>query len=63
MAAQKTKSIEEIKNLKQMIALMEALGISSDDFTSVDEMKNRLRAELQNSLKKRSWTAGKVRIS
>jgi len=60
-ASGESKTIEEIDDLSEMSDLMKALGISCKGLKTLDEMKTRVRTEL-NSVEKPSWTAGQVRI-
>ncbi len=61
MASGKTKTIEEIDDLSEMFQAMEALGISCKGLQTMDQMKDRVKTELNQSLNKPSWTAGQVR--
>ena len=61
MASRKTKTIEEIDDLSDMFRAMAALGISCKGLQTLDQMKTRVREELNQSVNKPSWTAGQVR--
>jgi len=56
------KTIEEIDDLRGMVELMAALGISCKGLQTLDEVKSRVKAKLNLSLEKPCWTAGQVRI-
>ena len=60
--ASRTKTIEEIDDLKEMFKVTEALGISSSGLHTLDEMKAKVREKLKPSPYKPSWTAGQVRM-
>ena len=62
MAAVKSKQIEEIKDIWGMVQVMMALDISYEGCQTLDEMKARVKTELNESVEKPCWTAGKVRI-
>jgi len=63
MAPGKSKTFEEIDDVSEMIDLMNALGISHNGLTSLDEMKNQVRMKWNPSVvEEPSWTAGQVRI-
>jgi len=57
----KSKTIEEIDDLLDMLQVMKALGISWRGLQTLDEMKSRVRAELNQSVEEPCWTAGQVR--
>ena len=61
MASSKAKNIQEIDDLSEMFQAMAALGISCKGLKTLDEMKARVRGELNASDEKPSWTAGQVR--
>ncbi len=61
MASGKTKTIDEIDDLSEMFQAMAALGISCKGLQTLDQMKDRVRTELNQSLNKPNWTAGQVR--
>ena len=63
MASGNTKTIEEIDDVRNMLQVMDALGISCEGCKTLDQMKTRVREEfkLSESLNKPSWTAGQVR--
>ena len=60
--ASRTKTIEEIDDLKEMLNVTEALGISSSGVHTLDAMKAKVREELNPSPYKPSWKAGQVRM-
>jgi len=62
MAASRTRTIEEIDDISEMLSVMAALGISCRGLTTLDEMKAKVKEELNASEDKPSWTAGQVRI-
>ena len=62
MASCKTKNIQEIDDLSEMFQAMAALGISCKGLKTLDEMKAKVKEELNASVNKPSWTAGQVRI-
>ena len=62
MASGRTKTIEEIDDLSDMFHAMAALGIPSKGLQTLDQMKDRVRTELNQSLDKPNWTAGQVRL-
>ena len=62
MAACKTKTIEEIEELGEMFETMKAFGISSTGLKTLDEMKAKVKKELNAPVDKPSWTAGQVGI-
>ena len=61
MDSGKSKTIEGIDDVLEMSELMKALGISGKGLQTLDEMKTRVRMEL-NTSPKPSWTADQVRI-
>ena len=61
MASKKTKSIEEIDDLFEMFQAMAALGIPCQGLKTLEEMKSRVKTELNQSLDGQSWVAGEVR--
>ena len=61
MASGKSKTIEEIDDLSDMFQAMAALGISCKGLQTLDQMKTRVKAELNQSVEKPSWMAGQVR--
>ena len=61
MASGKARNIQDIDDMAEMIQTMEALGISRKGLKSLDDMKARVRDEMQQSAKTPSWTAGQVR--
>ena len=61
MASGKSKTIEEIDDISEMVEAMKALGIPSKGLQTLDEMKTRVRTELNPSAERPSWTAGQVR--
>ena len=62
MASGGTKTIEEIDDIMEMYPAMMALGISCKGLKTLDEMKAKVKEELNPSVDKPSWTAGQVRI-
>jgi len=62
MATCKTKTIEEIDDLSEMLDAMKAFGISCSGLKTLDEMKAKVKEELDASVDKPCWTAGQVRI-
>ena len=62
MASCRTKTIQEIDDLSEMLPAMAALGISCKGLKTVDEMKAKVKEELNATVDKPSWTAGQVRI-
>ena len=62
MASGRTKTIEEIDDLSDMFQAMAALGIPCKGLQTLDQMKDRVRTELNQSLNRPSWTAGQVRL-
>ena len=61
MASSKAKNIREIDDLSEMFQAMAALGISCKGLKTLDEMKAKVKEELNASVDKPSWTAGQVR--
>ena len=61
MASVKSKQIKDIKDKRGMVQVMTALGISYEGCETLDEMKARVITELNESVEKPCWTAGKVR--
>ena len=62
MSSCKTKNIQEIDDLSEMFEAMAALGISCKGLKTLDQMKAKVKEELNASVDKPSWTAGQVRI-
>jgi len=62
MAASRTETIEEIDDILEMFQAMAALGISCKGLKTLDQMKAKVKEELNPSEDKPSWTAGQVRI-
>ena len=62
MASRRTKTIEEIDNVMEMSYVMKAFGISGSGLTTLDEMKAKVKEELNPSVDKPSCTAGQVRM-
>ena len=63
MAARRTKTIEEIDDLFEMLEVMAMLGISCKGGPyTLDEMKAKGKERLNASVDNPSWTAGQVRI-
>ena len=63
MASGKPKTIEEIDDVHvwDMFEAMAALGISSKGLQTLEQMKTRVRTELNQSVEKPWWAAGQVR--
>ena len=62
MAAGKAKTIDDIDDMAEMFQAMTALDISCKGLKTLDQMKARVKAELQQSSKTPSWTAGQVQM-
>ena len=62
MASCRTKTIEEIDDVPEMVEVMKAFGISCSGLKTLDEMKAKVKEELNPSIDKPSLTAGQVRI-
>ena len=62
MASSKTKTLQEIDDLSEMFQAMAALGISCKGRKTLDEMKAKVKEELNPLDDAPSWTAGQVRI-
>jgi len=62
MATCKTKTSDEINDLSEMFDVMRAFGISPSGLTTLDEMKAKVKEELNAPVDKPSWTAGQVGI-
>ena len=62
MASCRTKTIEEIDDLSEMFQAMTALGISCKGLRTLDQMKAKVKEDLNATGDKPSWTAGQVRI-
>ena len=60
MAASRTKTIEEIDDIPDMVQAMAALGISCTRLKTLDEMKAKVKAELNASKDKHYWTVRQV---
>ena len=60
MATCKRKTIEEIDDPLEMYKAMKALGISCSGLKTLDEMKAKVKDELNPSADEPSWTAGQV---
>ena len=61
MASSKATNIQEIDDLSEMFQTMAALGISCKGLKTLDEMKAKVKEELNASVDKPSWMAGQVR--
>ena len=61
MTCRKSRILEEIDDLSDMVQVMAALGISCKGLQTMDEMKSRVKTEFNQSEEKPAWTAGKVR--
>ena len=62
MASCRTKTIEEIDDLFEMLEVMKALDISCKGLTTLDQLKAKIKEEQNASVEKSKWTAGQVRI-
>ena len=62
MASSEAKNIQEIDDLPEMFQAMAALGISCKGLKTLDEMKAKVKEELNATVDKPSWMAGQVRI-
>ena len=63
MATSKAKTIDDIDDFKEMLEVMTALEISSRGLKTLDEMKSRVKSELEQLPNIPSWTAGQVSVS
>ena len=61
MASSRAKNIQEIDDLSEMFQAMAALGISCKGLKTLDEMKAKVKEELNASVDKPNWMAGQVR--
>lgn len=62
MATSKAKTIDDIDDFKEMLEVMTALEISSGGLKTLDEMKSRVKPELEQLPNILSWTAGQVSV-
>ena len=62
MASCRTKTIEEIDDVFEMLEVMKALDISCKGLTTLDQLKAKIKEEQNASVEKSKWTAGQVRI-
>ena len=62
MATSKAKTIDDIDDFKEMLEVMTALEISSGGLKTLDEMKSRVKSELEQLPNIPSWTAGQVNV-
>ena len=62
MASRRSKTIEEIDDLMEMFKVVETFGMSWTGLKTLDEMKAKVKEELNPSVDKPSWTAGQVRV-
>lgn len=62
MATSKAKTIDDIDDFKEMLEVMTALEISSGGLKTLDEMKSRVKSELEQLRNIPSWTAGQVSV-
>ena len=62
MATGKAKSIDEIGNIKEMHQMMKALEISSKGVKTIEQMKNLVKSEIEQSPNITSWTVGQVSV-
>ena len=60
MASSKSKTIDEIDDMGDMLQAMTSLNISCKGMKTLQQMKDRVKNELYQSAKKPSWTAGQV---
>ena len=58
----KTRTIDEMDDIFEMVEVMKALGIAATGLKTLDEMKSRVKAELNQAEITPSWSAGQVRI-
>ena len=54
--------IEAIESVKEMIKLMENLGVSDEGLKNIEEMKERVINEIQKSQKEAKWSPGQASI-
>ena len=62
MAAGKTKSIDEIDDIREMFEAMAALDISSKGLQTLQDMRDRVKCAIAQSSKSPGWSAGQVRM-
>lgn len=63
MALWKTKNMDEIDDISEMVEAMRVLEVSSKGLKTLEEMKDRVRTTLQLDADKiPSWIEGKVGI-
>ena len=62
MAARKTKNIDEIDDIGEMFEAMAALDISSKGLQTLQDMRDRVKATIDQSSKSPNWSAGQVRM-
>ena len=62
MAARKTKSINEIDDIGEMFEATAALDISSKGLQTLQDMRDRVKATIDQSSKSPNWSAGQVRM-
>ena len=62
MASRETKTIDEIDDISDMFQAMAALSISCKGLQTLEQMKTRVREEMNQSVSKPSWTAGQVSV-
>ncbi|XP_022796263.1 dual serine/threonine and tyrosine protein kinase-like [Stylophora pistillata] len=60
MASGKTKTIDEINDLLSMFQALTALGISCEGLTTLEQMKSRVKVELNQSSNVPNWAAGQA---
>ncbi|XP_022796271.1 uncharacterized protein LOC111334724, partial [Stylophora pistillata] len=60
MASGKTKTIHEINDLSSMFQAMTALGISCEGLTTLEQMKSRIKTELNQSSYVPTWAASQA---
>ena len=59
----KARNINEIDDIAEMFQAMTALDIPCKGLKTLDQMKDRVRNELNQSAKTPRWTAGQVRMA
>ena len=62
MASSRTRTIDEIDDISEILQVIAALGISWRGLNTLDEMKAKVKEELNATVVKPSWMAGQVRI-
>ena len=59
----KARNINEIDDIVEMFQAMAALDIPCKGLKTLDQMKDRVRNELNQSAKTPRWTAAQVRMA